>query len=410
MEVETSPPPGGRNIAALVIVGLLLFVFLGAGLFGIWALTQRFGGGEEAVAETADGPSPVEPVELPVSSPTGPTDRAPDFEAERARMRQRYRPGPFVEVVGLLPGGTSDLRRLAAAHRGGRTIDNPWIVVGAELRAGDAPVRSGSGAPGIRLTEQGSDRLAVLPGTPALLPVAAAAGAGADGAVAGLVLEFPGYPGHFMLPAVVESELGTIRVAGVDEASIQFGIDAPVLPNGQPAPDDKEMFATVRIAAVDVAGRTSPWVERRLRVMPTGTGDVEVSLSMTESTDLDLYVVSPTGSVVYYANRDAATGGHLDLDANAACSSNMGTDNEHIFWPTGRAPVGTYQVRVAHYESCISGRPVDFRITVRNCGETAVFSGSFEGQGSSDTCNVDPGSNRQWCQRVVDFDVTPCER
>jgi hypothetical protein len=265
------------------------------------------------------------------------------------------------------------------------------------------------GGPGLRLANASSSRLPVIPGTPALLEIAATPGTGTDGAVAGLLLEFEGYPGVFYLPAVVESELGTIRVAGVEEAQIQLGIDAPVLPDGRPAPPDKEMFATVRVAAVDVEGRTSAWVERDLRVMPTGTGDVEVSLWMSETTDLDLYVVSPTGVVVYYGNSDSAAGGHLDLDANAACSSNLGVDNEHIFWPRGQAPSGSYQVRVAHWESCIDGREVDYRVTVRNCDETAVFSGSFVGSGDHSTCDIDPGSNRTWCQRVVDFEVTPCE-
>ena len=398
-----------RSFALPVILSLLTLVLLAAGIAGLWSLYRRFAGGDEPSAVAAAGPAPVEPIELTV--PQAPEPPPMDREARRERMRRRYRPGPFVEVVGLLPGGTSDLRRMAAAHRGGRTIDNPWLVVGAELRAGSPPIDPGPGGPGLRLTESSSAPLTVVPGAPALIPIAASSGAGDDGAVAGLLLEFVDYPGFFVLPAVVESELGTIRVAGVEEAEIQLGIDAPVLPGGRPAPPDKEMYATVRIASVDTAGRTSGWVERRLRVMPTGIGDVEVSLSMTESTDLDLYVVSPTGVVVYYGNTDAATGGHLDLDANAACSSNMGTDNEHIFWPRRRAPAGTYQVRVAHWRSCIGGRPVHYRITVRNCGETAVFSGSFTGEGNSDTCDRDPSGagDRNWCQRVVDFDVTPCE-
>lgn len=401
---------GGRSLAVPILLGLLLLILLVAGIGGAWSLYQRFASDDDPAVEEIEGPTPVEPIEMTV--PSAPEAPPLDLEARREQMRRRYRPGPFVDVVGMLPGGTSDLRRMAAAHRGGRTIDNPWLVVGAELRAGAPPADPQPGAPGLRLTEPSNAPLTVVPGAPALIPVAASSGTGSDGSVAGLLLEFVDYPGFFVLPAVVESELGTIRVAGVEEAEIQFGIDAPVLPNGQPAPADKEMYATVRIAAVDTAGRTSPWVERRLQVMPTGTGDVEVSLSMTETTDLDLYVVSPTGVVVYYGNTDGATGGHLDLDANAACSSNMGTDNEHIFWPRGRAPAGTYQVRVSHWRSCIGGRPVDYRITVRNCGETAVFSGSFTGEGNSDTCDRDPSGagDRNWCQRVVDFDVTPCEQ
>ncbi len=167
------------------------------------------------------------------------------------------------------------------------------------------------------------------------------------------------------------------------------------------------MQAVMRVAAVDLQGRVSPWQRRELRVMPLGTGDVEVALSMSESTDLDLYVTSPSGTVIYYGNTRAG-GGHLDLDANSACNGNMGVNNEHVFWPRGAAPAGQYFVRVANFSSCIGGRPVDYRITVRNCGETAVFSGRFTGTGDGANCTVDPGTRQDWCQQVVAFDVTPC--
>jgi len=65
---------------------------------------------------------------------------------------------------------------------------------------------------------------------------------------------------------------------------------------------------------------------------------------------------------------------------------------------------------VAHFESCIHGAPVDYRVTVRACGETAVFSGRFEGEGDINNCFSDPGSNRGWCQQVVSFDVAPCKQ
>ncbi|NIS28841.1 MAG: hypothetical protein GWN07_01935, partial [Actinobacteria bacterium] len=88
----------------------------------------------------------------------------------------------------------------------------------------------------------------------------------------------------------------------------------------------------------------SPYLRRQLRVMPVGTGDVEVTVTMTRSTDIDLYVIDPTGNTVYYGNSHSDNGGQLDLDANAACGANMGVDNEHIFWPRGTAPAGTYTV------------------------------------------------------------------
>ncbi|MDH5492176.1 MAG: hypothetical protein OEY14_09495, partial [Myxococcales bacterium] len=72
-------------------------------------------------------------------------------------------------------------------------------------------------------------------------------------------------------------------------------------------------------------------------------------------------------------------------------------------------PAGTYIVRVAHYENCNGNRAVGYRISVNNCGETAVFTGSFAGVGDRTTCDRDPGSQQQWCQSVVSFELEPCE-
>ena len=69
---------------------------------------------------------------------------------------------------------------------------------------------------------------------------------------------------------------------------------------------------------------------------------------------------------------------------------------------------GQYTVRVANYQSCIVGEPVEYRITVRNCGETAVLGGRFEGPGDQRQCMGPPGDARDWCQEVVSFPVAPC--
>jgi len=187
-------------------------------------------------------------------------------------------------------------------------------------------------------------------------------------------------------------------------------VDSPTRPDGSPAPADKPFFVNLSVAAQDADGHVSTPVTRRLSILPLGTGDVEVSLTMGAATDLDLYVVEPTGGVLYYQRRRSGAGGQLDLDANAACSSNMGVNAEHVFWREGGAPAGTYVVRVAHFESCIDGAPVDYRVTVRACGETAVFSGRFEGEGDRENCFSDPGAQRAWCQQVVSFDVAPCKQ
>ncbi|MEM9069963.1 MAG: hypothetical protein AAGE52_15730 [Myxococcota bacterium] len=406
------PTPGddSRRVdyGVLAVMGIVVVLLIGAAIVGVVMLSGRFASAEEEPPEPDEQASNVEP--LPVGTPAAGADNNPSYQQQVAAMHPRYRPGPFVQTVGLLPTGMSSLRRMAASNRGGRTVDTPWIVAGAELHAGTAPLRVGAGGPGLRLgpRENAGQPLMVIPGSPANVQIVASPGSGSQGAVQGLLIRFRDYPGYFFLPAVVDSELGQIRVAGVDQADLQFGIDAPVYPNGTPLDPGKELEAVLEIAAVDLDGRTSAFVERRLRVLPVGTGDVEVTVRMTEATDLDLYVVDPTGVVVYYGNTNSFSDGQLDLDANAGCGSNMGVNNEHIYWPRGRAPAGTYQVRVSNFESCIQNRRVDYTVTVRNCGETAVFSGSFEGPGDSRNCTEDPGAQRGWCQQVVSFDVTPC--
>ncbi|MCA9577522.1 MAG: hypothetical protein R3B40_10535 [Polyangiales bacterium] len=414
---DPEDPTSGRNLAILfgcpTVVVLLLC--LGGGL--AWHFARGFTGdaGDPGAPPTTPldptqggAPIPPPPPPLPAGGGVGGTGGSGSDPAQAA-MRPRYRPGPYVTVQGLLPSGLTNQQRLTTDQRVGRTVETPWIVPGAELRAAPPPAASGPGSPALRIEGDLAQPLTVIAGSPSQLAVVASPGDGAEGGVQALQISFDGYPGHFWLPAVVDSELGHVRVTGVDAAAFRFGMDAPVGPGGAPITDKPFLDVVMRVSSVDEAGRVSPPAARTVRVMTLGTGDVEVTLSMNAATDLDLYVVEGTGTMIYYGNTTAPSGGHLDLDANAGCGSQMGVNAEHIFWRTGQAPAGTYQVRVAHYRNCRGSQPVDYTLTVRNCGETAVFSGRFEGPGSEDHCTQDPGTRRDWCQTVVNFDVSPCQ-
>jgi hypothetical protein len=384
------------NRALYLVLGLAsVFFVLIAAVCGLGGLGAMWLSARDAT------PPPPPPALGPLDDGLTPVTTAPTTPG-----RDRYRPGPFVQVVGVLPTGHVDQPRMR--RDGGRTVDTPWIVAGAELRSEAAPDATPAGGPSLAHggAQSASQTLTVLAGTPARLGLRADAASDTN-PVGGLIVAFHDYPGHFFLPASVDTELGHVRVAGVDDAEIHFGLDTAVRPDGSTitgAPFEVTMY----LAAVDVAGRVSPYLTRRLSIQPVGTGDVEVTLTMTQPTDLDLYVTDPTGVTVYYGNDRAFSGGQLDLDANAACSSNLGVNNEHVFWPAGQSPPGTYTVRVANFESCIGAQPVDYRVTVQNCGETVVLAGRFEGPGDGQSCMSDPGSNRDWCQQVVEFEVTPC--
>ncbi len=395
-----------------VLTVLIPLIVLGVCAAVLYAVTRP-----PAEAEGDASPDqPLPPSDLPAPGadlgvpPTAPT---PTLDQLVAGMRTRYRPGPFVQVVGMLPSGQAQGSAMSWLNRSGRSLDNPWLVRHGKLLPNRAPSASPGGdrptlsnGPG----EQPNQPLSVVAGVPNWIKVRVAHPA-ADRQIKGFHVAFGSYLGHFFLPASGEGqdgEVGAVFVGTADMSTIEFGIDAAVLPGGSPI-SGQPYAVTMYIGAEDDQGLISDYVTRQIQVVPVGTGDVEVTLTMDQATDLDLYVVEPTGVAIYYRNTTSFTGGRLDLDANAACSSNVGINNEHVFWPRGMSPAGVYTVRVANYTSCIGGGAVGYQITVRNCGETAILSGSFTGTGNRSACTQSPGMDPSWCHEVVTFQVTPCE-
>lgn len=119
-----------------------------------------------------------------------------------------------------------------------------------------------------------------------------------------------------------------------------------------------------------------------IRAIRVGTGDVQVSVSFDSLTDVDLHVVDPTGEEIYYASRESASGGRLDLDANAGCSIDSPViNNENITWPTGSAPSGEYIVRLDYWSAC-GKASTNYIVTVHRVGHPIqVFTGTFTGAG-----------------------------
>lgn len=126
--------------------------------------------------------------------------------------------------------------------------------------------------------------------------------------------------------------------------------------------------------------------ESELLPRPTlSTGDVQVTLDWSGFDDLDLAVVDPAGDTVGYFNPRVASGGALDVDANAFCFDIMNDPVENIFWPTGEAPPGEYTVIISLYALCdgverpadpASNRSVDFSLRVLVQGEIREFTGT----------------------------------
>lgn len=146
------------------------------------------------------------------------------------------------------------------------------------------------------------------------------------------------------------------------------------------------------------AGALGPAATSNIAFLGNATGKVQVNLTWNSTADIDLYVVDPFGNEIFWNNRGTefvgipggdgsiggppgSTGGVLDIDSNAGCSSD-GPRAENIVWPAGVVPpTGEYTVRVNNWSAC--GEPAtNFVVTVRVEGQTPqIFHGSFNDPG-----------------------------
>jgi hypothetical protein len=131
--------------------------------------------------------------------------------------------------------------------------------------------------------------------------------------------------------------------------------------------------------AAGLNGQFGAYRDQPVQVPTVGTGDLQISVTWNTAADVDLHVIEPNQTEIYYANTRSATGGSLDLDANAACSTSAVTA-ENITWPSGRAPSGTYVVKVDYWDSC--GAPsTTVTVTVNNGNVRQTFQRTFNGSG-----------------------------
>lgn len=167
--------------------------------------------------------------------------------------------------------------------------------------------------------------------------------------------------------------------AGASVADLILGL-SPDLPAG----NQRLQYAVGDGAAVSAYG------EQTMRLFRVGTGDVQVSVSWTGASDVDLHVVDPSGDEVNWANRTVASGGELDLDSNPACTIDN-TNNENIVWPVGAAPSGEYRVFLEYWSDCGVPRS-DYVVTVSMAGQQPqIFTGSFVGL-AADNPNAEIGT------------------
>lgn len=141
-----------------------------------------------------------------------------------------------------------------------------------------------------------------------------------------------------------------------------------------PSQISSERFTLEYSAAVG-DGPFGTYREQDCEVTTVGTGDVQISVTWDSPADVDLHVIEPNGTEIFFGAPRSSTGGELDLDSNAGCSD--GPRAENISWPSGRAPSGTYTVRLSYRSNC--GAPETNFVICVNSSDT--FEGTFTGSG-----------------------------
>ena len=81
------------------------------------------------------------------------------------------------------------------------------------------------------------------------------------------------------------------------------------------------------------------------------SGGVLVTLSWSSTADLDLHVVEPDGTEIYYGNTTSADGGTYGADANGGCSNTTTSPEETVTW-NETPQSGTYTIKAVYYEAC----------------------------------------------------------
>jgi subtilisin family serine protease len=107
------------------------------------------------------------------------------------------------------------------------------------------------------------------------------------------------------------------------------------------------------------------------------TGDVQVLLSWKNYNDLDLIVTDPAGETVWFKNRRVASGGQLEIDMNVEYPDSK-SPIENIYWPTGGAPNGTYNVYLLLYKQHENAAENPFKVTVKHADKTDEYTGTVK--------------------------------
>lgn len=99
-------------------------------------------------------------------------------------------------------------------------------------------------------------------------------------------------------------------------------------------------------------------------------GALTATLTWEGEADLNLFMRTPDGKTISWANPDIAEGGILQIDSNTGCETPTAQPIEHIYWDEASdVALGDYTFWVWYQNDCMMSMETDFTLTVTFNGE-----------------------------------------
>lgn len=158
---------------------------------------------------------------------------------------------------------------------------------------------------------------------------------------------------------------------------------------------EKETFIIV-VALRDNSGLVSLHETITVTRITAGTGTLQISCSWDKPNDVDLHLIEPNGTEIYYNNEESDNGGVLDIDSNADCDLDN-INNENISYSAESiVEAGTYTVMVDLYSNCDVAGNTNFSVTaIYKGGLVTAKSGSNPYVGQFIPADEDNGDPRE---------------
>ena len=168
----------------------------------------------------------------------------------------------------------------------------------------------------------------------------------------------------------------------------------------------------MKISGETEGGDRSEPYKGHVAYVESQSGDLNINLTFTTAKDVDLHLLMPDGTEIYYGNRgEQDSAGNqiygLDHDSNAGCHIDN-LNNENIFIPASMVKAGTYRVFVNLYSNCdTSVGPTTWSVAARFRGSyvTNQLNGGLNPMNGSYAARASSGDKTE----VIRFTITEAQ-